>query len=524
MKKVFILLIFLWMVSCKKEKPVEILLPPKIEITEFGKIMLIDSVQLATVKDSAILHFYKNHDNRTFWLANIHRKKLIEILNEVENEGLFKDNFDLKQIQKTEKSIFELSDDDLVEYDLLLTKNLNRYIQKIAIGKLNPKKLYTDWDLPKNNINLSKLLLNFQKKDSFDIAIKAIKPNHIVYRRLQTALKIINKLPADTFKKIELNSKIVLNDSNNGIIQIKKKLIYWKDLKPMDSISPIYDSITEKAIKKFQLRHGLASDGVIGSGTIHALNFTKNQRMAQIIVNMERWRWYSRNLGNEYLIVNIPDYTLHAIKNLDTTRTHKIIVGRASRKTPILSSKISHLIFNPTWTIPPTILKNDVIPAVRRNKNYLSNKRITIYDAQNKVVNIDNWDSKKALNYRYVQSPGPNNSLGLVKFMFPNRFSIYLHDTNSRGYFDQEIRALSSGCIRVQNPFELTEYLLEKPEKWNLNSIDEAIKTGKTIKVLIDKSVYIHIFYWTAWSKNGNLQFRDDLYNLDAELYQKLKN
>ncbi|MDO9261085.1 MAG: L,D-transpeptidase family protein, partial [Flavobacteriaceae bacterium] len=299
--------------------------------------------------------------------------------------------------------------------------------------------------------------------------------------------------------------------------------IYWKDLKPMDSITPIYDSITELAVKKFQLRHGYAPDGIIGAGTIHALNFSKNQRISQIVANMERWRWYPRNLGKEYLIINIPDYTLHTVKNSDTTPTHKIIVGRAERKTPVLSSKISHLIFNPTWTIPPTILKKDVIPAVKRNKKYLSNKRITIYNAQNVVVSIDDWNPKQAGSYRYVQSPGSNNSLGLVKFMFPNRFSIYLHDTNSRGFFEQEIRALSSGCIRVQNPFELTEYLLDNPEKWNLKTIDETIKTGKTIKVSFDKTVFIHIFYWTCWSENGKLQFRDDLYHLDAELYQKMK-
>lgn len=138
------------------------------------------------------------------------------------------------------------------------------------------------------------------------------------------------------------------------------------------------------------------------------------------------------------------------------------------------------------------------------------------------MVNAGNWNINNARSYRYVQSPGASNSLGLVKFVFPNRFTVYLHDTNTRGFFEKDLRALSSGCIRVQNPFELTEYLLDDAEKWNLEKIDEAIGTGKTSQVQIKKDVSIHILYWTAWSENGTLQFRDDLYNLDMDLYKKL--
>jgi murein L,D-transpeptidase YcbB/YkuD len=138
------------------------------------------------------------------------------------------------------------------------------------------------------------------------------------------------------------------------------------------------------------------------------------------------------------------------------------------------------------------------------------------------VVSPWDWNASRSRSYRYVQSPGAANSLGLVKFMFPNRFTVYLHDTNTRGFFEKDIRALSSGCIRVQNPFELTEYLLNDSEKWNLEKIDEVIQTGKTSQVQIKKEVYIHILYWTAWSENGTLQFRDDLYSLDMDLYKKL--
>ena len=324
------------------------------------------------------------------------------------------------------------------------------------------------------------------------------------------------------FKNTEIKNKIVLNDTKDALIEVKKKLIYWKDLKPLDSLTPIYDETTETAVKKFQMRHGLGIDGVIGSGTAGALNFTKEQRRKQIIANMERWRWFPREFECDYLIINIPDYSLRVVKNDDTIRVHKVIIGRPSRKTPVLSSKLTHVIFNPTWTVPPTILRKDVVPAAIKNRNYFRSKNITIYDSNNRVVSPWQWNASRSRSYRYVQSPGEENSLGLVKFIFPNRFTVYLHDTNTKGFFEKDIRALSSGCIRVQNPFELTEYLLDDPENWNLEKIDEAINTGETSQVQIHKEVYIHILYWTAWSENGILQFRDDLYDLDMDLYKKL--
>ena len=522
MKLIAAFLIFFFLISCKDKKPIKIVEVPKIEVTKEGKIIPIDSTKIGAIKDSSVLAFYNAIQNKTFWLTDLNRKNIVRLFNHVQSEGLFPKDFDLKKIQASEKLFDSLTDSKLVEYDILLTENLSRYVQKVSKGSLNPKKLYSNWELKENNINFEELLLNFQKKDSFDYAVNAASPNYIVYKRLKTALKIINGLPKDNFKRIEVKGKIVLNDSNPALIDIKKRLIYWKDLKPLDSLTPIYDEATELAIKKFQIRHGLGTDGVIGIGTIGALNFTKKQRKQQIIVNMERWRWFPREFEQEYVIINIPDYSLRVIKNADTIRTHRVIIGKAARKTPVLSSKLTHLIFNPTWTVPPTILRNDVIPAASRNRNYFSNKNITIYNANNQVVSPGNWSVDKARSYRYVQSPGNHNSLGLIKIAFPNRFTVYLHDTNTRGFFERDIRALSSGCVRVQNPFELAEYLLDDSEKWSMDQIMEVVNTGKTSQVNLKKDIYIHILYWTAWSENGSLQFRDDLYNLDTDLYKKL--
>ena len=524
MRKCFLFVLLVIVTSCKDKKINPENTPePEVIISSEGRSIAIDSLLLKKTNDSVLVAFYKTNSLRTFWSDFSCREDLIQLFNAVENNGLSNKDFELKKIAKNEKSFHKLNDNELIDYDILLTKNLIKYIEKIAVGSQDPSKLYKDWDLKKNKINIQELLVTFQKKDSFDYAISNIKPQHPVYKSLEEALKLLSTFPKDDLKKIEIAEKIVANDTNNILIDIKKRLIYWNDLKPSDSLTAIYDENTITAVKKFQIRHGLAPDGVIGKGTVAAMNFSKEKRKAQIIANMERWRWYPRQFEKEYLLINIPDYTLRAIKEKDTTRTHKIIVGTSKRSTPILSSKLSYVVFNPTWTVPPTILKEDVIPAATKNRGYFATKNITIYEG-NSVVSPSDWIPSKGKSYRYVQSPGSYNSLGLVKIMFPNRFSVYLHDTNTRGYFERENRSMSSGCVRVQNPFELTAYLLNDSVKWNDESISEILKEGNTKNVNINQNVYIHLLYWTAWSENGQLIFRDDIYNLDADLYQKLRN
>jgi murein L,D-transpeptidase YcbB/YkuD len=229
-------------------------------------------------------------------------------------------------------------------------------------------------------------------------------------------------------------------------------------------------------------------------------------------------------MGKEYIIINIPDYKLTLVNNNDTLRTHRVIVGRAKRKTPVLSSKLTQVVFNPTWTVPPTILREDVIPAILKSRSYLTQSNIKVYDSNGRIVSPYEWQLSQAKTYRYVQSPGTFNSLGMVKIIFPNRFSVYLHDTNHRDYFDKIDRSLSSGCVRVDNPLELTEYILNDEVNWNLGKITETLQNERTKFVNIRKEIAFHLLYWTAWSENNKLIFRDDIYNLDAALYDKLRN
>lgn len=481
----------------------------------------IDSVALQ--KNKPLYTFYKLNGFCSVWNTPEKRKTAAEAIANAEKEGLNPEDYQLSKILKNEKKVDSLTEKEITDYDLLLTASLEKYISDLSFGKLNPKKLYDDWDLKIAKSDSHKNISDALQKDSLSAIIDKAKPNHPIYKRLENALVLINKFPEDTLKTIEILGNLKPNDTNKALIPIKKRLAYWNDLQLPEKFTNSYDEETLKAVKKFQLRHGLEPDGIIGKGTLAQLNVSKDTRKKQIIANMERWRWFPKTMGEHYVIINIPEYKLRTVFKRDTTRTHNVIVGTSARKTPILSSKLSYAVFNPTWTVPPTILKEDIIPSMMKNRNYLKGKNITIYNQHRQEVDPWSWNPAKAKNYRYVQSPGTYNSLGMVKIIFPNNFSVYLHDTNHKEYFEKTDRSLSSGCVRVQDPLELTEYLLDDKKNWNVEKITATLKTEKTKNASFKSDIFIHQLYWTAWSDKDLLYFAPDIYDLDASLYAKLR-
>lgn len=526
MNKFFILVLLFHIFSCEKEAIKKKTTPSPVQATPIVQIEKItkpaNPIYPNSENSKTTINIPKSSHFTVFWQTEKNRITILKNFEKSYQDGLNPTDYNIPKLWEYEKKLAALNDRQLEKYNTLLTNSLQKYISHLTNGRLNPRKLYRNWDLKENKIDVNKTISNLLKSDSLAEKMELLKPPHLVYKKLKKALAIINALPKDNFKTIKVKDKIVLNDTNSSLIGIKKRLIYWKDMTPKDSISPVYDSETFEAIKKFQTRHGLSADGVIGKATVESLNFSKQQRKDQIIANLERWKWFPRVMGNEYIIINIPDYRLSLVKNQDTIRNHKVIVGRAKRKTPVLSSKLTQVIFNPTWTVPPTILREDVIPAILKNRNYLAQTNIKLYDAEGNFVPSSSWRLSNAKSYRYVQSPGTFNSLGMVKLIFPNRFSIYLHDTNHKEFFTKSERSLSSGCVRVDNPLELTEYLLDDATNWNLEKITETLQNEKTKQTNIKKQVNIHILYWTAWSEKNKLIFRDDIYNLDADLSDKL--
>jgi murein L,D-transpeptidase YcbB/YkuD len=527
MKKIALLLFIFSFISCKKEPDPIAFDNSIIKDTILNVIIRPVHPDLLSEKSDSVKLYYQKLNFHEIWYLEENRKDLINEIKFCYQEGLNPEDYEIGIIEDLENKRANLKDNEIVKYDILLTETFEKLANHLHSGKLNPKELYDDWDLKPKEIALSSLLEKAIKGKRIASTFKELKPKHIVYQLLKKSLVEIDKLPNVNFEKIAVKDKIVINDTLPEMVKIKNRLAYWKDFKNKDSVVTwVYDSLTFNAVKRFQTRHGLAPDGVIGIGTLKALNTTKSERIEQIFANLERWRWYPNDLGEKYLIANIPDYMLHYVKNNDTISSHKIIVGKQKRKTPILTSKLSNFVFYPTWTVPPTIIKEDLTPAAIKSRHYFSSTRITIYNSQGQEVSPQSWNPAKAKSYRYVQKPGPENSLGLVKFNFVNRHSVYLHDTNHRDYFSKTFRSLSSGCVRVENPMVLTKQILTEinPEKWSGGEIDSILKQEKTKTVSVKDTVNIYLFYWTSWLENGKLQFRDDIYELDKALFEKLRN
>lgn len=525
-KYLFFILPFL-IISCKKEtvlaRNVQNDTVKVIPITS-PKSIAFDSTFLSN-KSERIKEFYRNNLFKTVWTETKDKKNLIDLIKETEAEGLNPEDYNLNQLEKFENSKEKRSNQEIVAADILLTESFQKLANHLYNGKLNPTQLYTNWDMYEKKIKAIDLLQEAIRNHEVEKTLDTLKPTHLVYRLLKKSLIKINEMPNDDFTPITVADKINPNDTIAAIKEVKNRLAYWGDYKKPDTLTEIYDSKTVAAVKKFQERHGLLADGIIGKGTVAALNFTKNQRKQQIIANLERWRWFPRNFGETYVVINIPEFKLHLVKENDTIQVHKVVVGRDKRKTPVLSSKFSNLVINPTWTVPPTIIKEDLGPTAAKNRGYFAATGITIYNSKGQEVNPYSWNASKPNNYRYVQKPGYNNSLGLVKFNFPNSHLVYLHDTNHRDFFGLSGRALSSGCIRVENPFDLAYYILEADESvMNKERVEKIIASKKTSGIPIKKPILIHVLYWTAWMNENGFQFQNDIYNLDFELYQKLQN
>jgi len=319
--------------------------------------------------------------------------------------------------------------------------------------------------------------------------------------------------------------KINLGDEDERIPVIRERLGVAKKVRPNQTHNPyIYDADLEQAVIKFQRDSGLLDDGVIGYRTVGELNVSIEDRICQIKVNMDRLRELSSIWEEpERVVVNIPAFWLETYENGNLVLDMKVIDGMVKRKTPTLSSAIDHLIFAPRWYVPDTILFEDKLPHIRKDPSYLSRHGMKVYEKGGGEVDPETIDwtqfQSKHIPYRVVQRSGDLNALGHVKFKFPNRYDVYLHDTPDKKLFKNAQRSFSSGCVRIEKPVELAELLLKDKPEWDAEKISKAMGGSNERAVYLTTPMPVHIIYVTAWvDKNGTLQFRDDIYGYDGRI------
>jgi murein L,D-transpeptidase YcbB/YkuD len=321
-----------------------------------------------------------------------------------------------------------------------------------------------------------------------------------------------NAVPAGAELKIGARSKTVQ--------ALRQRLVMSGDLDQVAGTGPVFDSFVEAAVKRFQARHGLGETGVVSEQTFAELNIPAEARLRQLETNIVRLRAFSGNLGERFVTVNIPAAAVETVENGAVYSHHAAGVGKIDRQSPIMQAKATQINFNPFWTVPPSLIKKDLIPKMQADPSYLTEEKIRVFNKEGQEVSPQsiNWNSLDATNYKYRQDTGADiNSLGFVRINIPNPYGVYMHDTPSKGIFGDDFRFVSSGCVRVQDVRDYVAWLLKDTPGWSRDQIDEVIRSGQRQDVTLTTPVNVYWVYVTAWATpDGIVQFRPDIYQRDG--------
>ena len=320
--------------------------------------------------------------------------------------------------------------------------------------------------------------------------------------------------------QVQLPERMSVGAKGPGVVALRRRLIVTGDLDATAGDSNVYDSYVEAGVRRFQSRMGLSTTGSINRATVAALNVPIDRRIRQLETNVVRLRSWSGNLGGRYVVANIPAAMVETVENGHVATRHAAGVGKIDRQSPLLQTKIPEVNFNPTWTVPASIIRKDLIPTMRKQPNYLTENKIRIISQSGGEIAPAsvNWNSDEATRYTFRQDPGGEfNSLGFVRINIPSPHGVYMHDTPSKGIFGDDYRFVSSGCMRVQNVRDYVAWLLKNTPGWDRAKIDETIQSGQRVNARIADPVACYWVYVTAWATpDGGVQFRDDIYNKDG--------
>lgn len=396
----------------------------------------------------------------------------------------------------------------------------------LAYGKLDPVSVEPYWtvvQLPSDFASVLRYALSVHKVDK---SLEQFAPVQPGYKALKDELARLRLAALTPVKTVPEGPALKPGMTGDRVTALQNRLAQL-GLMTTEAVNGSFDAVTKTAVEAFQTREELDADGVVGAASIRALNRGTTDRIAQVRVNLERWRWLPADLGWRHLRANIAAFEVTAYEAGLPVRTHLTIVGKNYRKTPVFSDEIEYIVFNPWWETPPSLARSDKLPAFKKDPAAVTRLGFQVLNSVGAIVDpaTINWNDYTASNFpfRIRQAPGPENALGQVKIMFPNQHNVYLHDTPSRGLFAQRQRAFSSGCLRTQYPLELSKWLLEETPDWNPARVDSVISGGKETRASLKTKVPVHILYYTAVPDGlGGIRYLDDIYDRDSRVLSAL--
>jgi murein L,D-transpeptidase YcbB/YkuD len=416
-----------------------------------------------------------------------------------------------------------------------LTDAFFSYARHLSCGGIDPEKFYTILYEQYHEHDFPVLLSQAIETNTVTQTLHDFLPPHAGYYRLRKALQHYREI-ADRVEWTETPAVAGLQKGSRdeeAVIALRRKLRILEDLAPKPAgDEALFDEAVKQALEKFQKRRGLIVNGELDQATLQALNIPLDKYIRTMELNLERWRWLPRELGPKYIRVNIPAFELKVMEKRREIMQMRVIVGKQDMRTPAFSNQIRYLILNPYWEIPPNLIIKQKLKSIRHETNYFSKHHIKVFKGWgNKTRTINpktvNWKKIEIRDfyevYRLQQAPGRFNPLGRIKFMFPNNYNVYLHDTPQKNLFKKEVRAFSSGCVRIEKPVALATYVL-RGNFWSRECIKATIKGHIEEKIWLPKPIPIHILYQTAWvDKHNIVHIRDDIYGWDKKLDKALR-
>ncbi len=481
----------------------------------------------------AMRQFYEGRGFAPAWVDETgvteQGRTLARVLSASRLEGLVPANYGADWI---EAGLQAERPEELADLDFLMSRSLIHYGRDLSAGRVQPNKVDAELFIHPDPVKSLSLLSEAAATGDLQGFLLSLAPRSPNYARLKAALTIYRAVaenggwsslpPGETLKPGMRDQRVPL---------LRRRLIEAGELEAEGTDLELFDPDVEAAVKSFQVRHGLDVDGAVGKMTLAALNVPVEARIEQMLLNMERRRWMPDDLGSRYIFVNLADFQLKLVDGPKTVFDTRVVVGLPYHRTPVFSGEMSYLVINPYWHVPPSIARNEILPKVKKDENYLGDKNFRVlsdWSANARILDPAEIDwravTKQNLRYKFRQDAGDTNALGRIKFMFPNEHDVYLHDTPARALFQKSVRSFSHGCIRVQDPPGLAEFVLNGVEGWDRQKVLAAIDTEERQIVRLKKRLPVHITYLTAWvNKDGSVHFRDDIYDRDERLRQALE-
>ncbi len=476
---------------------------------------------------------YEQRNYTRIWTRQDSVEQLFATLENIDEDGLDAADYHTDKLQKLRAQLAETATPEpglAAAYDILLTDSLVRLGYHLLVGKVDPVELDGNWNMEYTigDLDTALALATAIEQGTVTRLVDRLRPQHRVYANLKAALARYREIELrGGWNPVPAGPTLKPGMTDARVADLRRRLAASGDLPSGDLSSTLFDDDLEAGVKRFQQLHGLEADGLVGKGTLAAMNVPVEDRVDQIRVNLERARWVLQKLPDEYVMTDIAGFQVTYVRDGEVIWRSRAQVGKPYRKTPVFRSQITYLDINPTWTVPPTILYKDIIPKLKKDPGYLKKKDMRVLQRNGKPVDASkiDWSKYAGRGFPYMirQNPGPKNALGRIKFMFPNKHAVYLHDTPSKSLFGRAERAFSSGCIRVENPYDFAVLLL-KDDRWSKDRILEVVDSKKTTSVQLPSPVTVILLYWTVNADaDGNVVFKKDIYNRDGRVLAGLK-